>query len=844
MPVDIHALPRWLQELLHLDPDRIPEDADAWLSFKRWPESGWGLLAVLAILVGILFICWVYRREGALSTSRKIVFAGFRIAVLLAIALSLFYPVLELSVERDQEAVTLVLLDDSLSFGFHDAFRSNPELGDDVAEVCGVERDELDGLSRAEIARRLINRDSADFLQRLAENNRLEIYAFSDRLTPIAGQKEPGTDESGDENGRGRSDGETGGSEEGRRPIAVSQIAPADLEPRGTSTDIGGSLRAVVGERGSTPVAAIVLVTDGRRTEGEDPAGVALFLAERRIPVHAIGLGDPSPTRNLRIMGIFVPERVFAGDPIAVDVRVDHHGFQDEAVKVELTRELIVPEGGAEAGEGTRVGSEELRFTEGTDATARFELRLARPGHYRLRARIAARPEETFDHDNERTAVVEVVDQATKVLFVAGAPSNEYRILKNLLRRDRRVELASWLMSADPDYPQEGDVVLKKLPSVARELFEYDVVILMDVDPRGLPAGWGELLERFVGKHRGGLAYVAGEKYTTPFFRSTALGPIHDLLPIEPNQVRAEDEFARGRFHQKEWPLVPTVEAAAHPATRISSRPDRNRERWAELTGVYWSFPARKAKPAATVLLRHSDPSLAQRGVGRPLLATQFYEGGRSLYLGFDETWRWRSLNEELYDQFWMQMMRSLTEGRLLGDRRKLVLTDRNDYGLGDVVRISALVQDREYQPSTEESVEVEVRTPEGTTRAVTLERDPSQAGWFRGVYMPATVGVHEVKIEGGTAKSVQVEIPDVEFEDPRLDPVTLRDLAEVTGGSVTLPGDLASYVEIPDRIPDRRRRVVLTDEPRPLWDNALTLGLVVMLLTLEWIGRKWSRLP
>ena len=587
------------------------------------------------------------------------------------------------------------------------------------------------------------------------------------------------------------------------------------------------------------------LIRSERRKRHLTSDDLALKLATTKAYVRAVEEG-----RRNGMEGDFLPRacRFLGIDPLTIvemqEGIIRGLKWRMHEQDLQLARQAATPGGGAEAGEGTRVGFEELRFTEGTDATARFELKLARPGHHRLRARIAPRPEETFDHDNERTAVVEVVDQATKVLFVAGAPSNEYRILKNLLRRDRRVELASWLMSADPDYPQEGDVVLKKLPSVARELFEYDVVILMDVDPRGLPAGWGELLERFVGKHRGGLAYVAGEKYTTPFFRSTALGPIHDLLPIEPNQVRAEDEFARGRFHQKEWPLVPTVEAADHPATRISSRPDRNRERWAELTGVYWSFPARKAKPAATVLLRHSDPSLAQRGVGRPLLATQFYEGGRSLYLGFDETWRWRSLNEELYDQFWMQMMRSLTEGRLLGDRRKLVLTDRNDYGLGDVVRISALVQDREYQPSTEESVEVEVRTPEGTTRAVTLERDPSQAGWFRGVYMPATVGVHEVKIEGGTAKSVQVEIPDVEFEDPRLDPVTLRDLAEVTGGSVTLPGDLASYVEIPDRIPDRRRRVVLTDEPRPLWDNALTLGLVVMLLTLEWIGRKWSRLP
>src|SRR6185436_1393360 len=118
----------------------------------------------------------------------------------------------------------------------------------------------------------------------------------------------------------------------------------------------------------------------------------------------------------------------------------------------------------------------------------------------------------------ERSIVVEVVKEASKVLLIAGGPSYEYRFLKNLLRRDSRIFLAAWLMSADPDYPQEGKVSLKKLPSTPKELFEYDVVILMDPDPQGFPEGFPKLLEEFVGKRRGGLVYSAGEKYASSFF--------------------------------------------------------------------------------------------------------------------------------------------------------------------------------------------------------------------------------------------------------------------------------------------------------------------------------------
>ena len=61
-----------------------------------------------------------------------------------------------------------------------------------------------------------------------------------------------------------------------------------------------------------------------------------------------------------------------------------------------------------------------------------------------------------------------------------------------------------------------------------------------------------------------------------------------------------------------------------------------------------------------------------------------------------------------------------------------------------------------------------------------------------------------------------------------------------MTGGSYV---PLAEIASLPERIPDRRQTVVTTDEPIPLWDNWLSLGLLASLLTIEWILRKVSRL-
>ena len=836
IPVDPHAFPDWLLRLLHVDPDRIPEGADTWIDFKRLPESGWALVALLALLAGVAVFVWIYRREGGLTGKRRGFLAALRAAAFLLAALALSHPVLELSVERDQEAVTIVLLDNSLSLATKDAYPMDAELREAVSGVAGVTAEKIGELSRAEVVARLLDSSRQQFLRDLADRNRLRVYTFSDALEEVGTRFTPPESVDDSAGGSHRSEDST------ESPEAISDvpvISAEDLRPRGTVTDIAAALREAVEKQGNAPVAAIVLVSDGRWTEGEDPGtGVASFLAQREIPVHVIGVGDPSPTRNLRVMAVLAPERIFSGDPVAVDVRVSQRGFGGETIQVDLHGEQLDL-----STNGARLETTEITFDEATEATARFRVRLRQVGRHRLAARISVREGESFETDNERSVVVEVVDQAPRVLLIAGAPSNEFRMLRDMFRRDQRVHLASWLMSADPELPQEGNSVLAKLPSSPEELFEYDVTILQDIDPRGLPAGFLDLVERFVGKHRGGLAYIAGEKFTARVFGKARLATLTDLLPVEPDRIRADNEFARGRYYLKEWPLVPTQEALFHPSTRLSSNPDRNREIWAELPGVYWSFPVARVKPGATVLLQHSNPAFMVSARPRPLLAYQFYEGGRTLFLGVDESWRWRGVRggQEVCQRFWMQILRTLTEGRLRGDSRNMVMSDRDVYNLGDVIRLSAFVQDESYEPSTAEAVELLV-VPEAenaTEKTVHLQRDPQQKGWFRGVYNPEGIGTFEITLEEAS-KVVRVEVPDLEFQDPRLDESTLQDLATVTKGS---NGPITEYQSIPERIPDRRRRLVITDEPRPLWDNSVLLGMIVLLLTIEWSVRKWSRL-
>jgi hypothetical protein len=798
-----------------------------------------GLVAILLVAAGFAVVFWLYHHEGRLARGRKVLLASLRALLLAAAAVIVFYPVLEVDRAQDLRASTIVLIDESLSQAIKDRYQGDLARREALARALGIAPEEIASLSRADLAARALEQGGHRVLADLAGKNHVKAHAFSSLpLRPLLAEGAAGVVGRGAQPSDGSAPGEPGA---GADPaVAAVPIRIEKVEPRGTVTDIAGALRSAVEAEAGGRAAAIVLVSDGRVTAGEDLKSAAAFLKEKGVPVHAVGVGDPTPTRNFRVTTVLANERVFKGDPVAVDVRLDQRGLDGETARVELLDAFEAP--GEAPGAPAVVETMDVTFAPGrAEASASFRFEPKGIGRHRLTVRVEPRPEETFSDDNERTATVEVAEEASKVLLVAGGPSYEYRFLKNLLRRDSRIHLAAWLMSADPDFPQEGDESLKKLPDSPKELFEYDVVILMDVEAQGFPPGFLPMVEEFVGKERGGLVYCAGSLFSPAFFESPDSEPIRAMLPVLIDPAEAKDEAGRAKFFEREWPLEPTPAAQDHAATRLSSQIARNREIWAEIAGIFWSFPVRRAKAGATVLFVHPDPALARDGAPRPVVASQLYEGGRVLWVGIDAAWRWRSTAEEVYDRFWIQSIRFLTESRLLGGRRRLVETDQETYDLGEAMRISALLKDEAFRPLEAEEATVMVEGPEGLPPIeVRLQKDPSIPGWFRGMFVPRAVGSYRIRLEADAAKTVAVAPPALEFEEPRLDEAALRELAALTGGSYSTLAEIAS---VPERIEDRRQTIVTTDEPIPLWDNWLSLCLLAGLLTAEWVLRKWNRL-
>src|SRR4029077_9705963 len=130
---------------------------------------------------------------------------------------------------------------------------------------------------------------------------------------------------------------------------------------------------------------------------------------------------------------------------------------------------------------------------------------------------------------------------------------------------------------------------------------------------------------------------------------------------------------------QTTYLLELTPEGRGDPIFEFHPDPIRNRSILTSLPGMYWSFPVTRARSGATVLARHGDPRMQNPHGRHVLLASQLYGPGRTGFIGFDSTYRWRYLSEDYFDGFWARLIDGGGRDRAVGGR----LPSQGDRGCG-----------------------------------------------------------------------------------------------------------------------------------------------------------------
>lgn len=802
------------------------------------PRLAW-LLVGLVCLAAAAFVGWMYRRErDAVPRWALFLLVGLRLTAIAGLVIYFLNPLKRSDQQVVTESRVAILVDASQSMAVQD------EPGGEQTTV-----------TRSAAA--LAALDEGGVLAALRSQHDVSLWAFDsawrrvgqwDRRRP-ASATEPSEDvvESKETESRPR------------------QFDPAQLTPLGIETRLGDALEAVLADQAGGPLAGILVFSDGGQNRGVDPLAVTAALAEAKSPLAAIGVGSTAPRRNVRLQELIAPSRVYPDDKTVVRALIQGESYKGRTVKVELTAREGAPDAAA-----VRIGEAEATFESVADSVeVAFDLEPAAIGRLELEARVESPADDQYADDNRRSAEMEVVDSTTRVLLLASGATRDYRFLRNQLRRDRHVTVDVLLQGAPEGISQDADKILSSFPKTKDELFAYDCIVAFDADWMQLDALQVDLLEQWVAQEAGGLVVVAGPIHTSTWLQSAEHGKIRALYPVEfQRRLTLLDD---GLFGSKSpWPIAFSREGEEADFLWLGDTPAESRANWQKFPGVFGCYAVRGPKPGAQVYGSYSDPD-AGLVAGQPVyFAEHFYGAGRVFFMGSGELWRLRAIDPGYFEILYTQLVRHVSEGRLLrGSSFGRLLVERDRYYLGDTVIVRAQVSTASREPYVAKSVALRITPPDSARstpendagaasgRTLELVADETRPGNFIGQFSVTSEGSYRLELTVPDApddvltKRINVTAPDLEFDDTRRNEQLLAALAERTGGryyeTTALAKKGASGVPpVAELLPSRAETKTRIGKPDEKFTERVNRGLLVLIcgtLCTEWLLRRLLKL-
>eukprot|EP00456_Euglypha_rotunda_P007066 TRINITY_DN1123_c0_g3_i1.p1 TRINITY_DN1123_c0_g3~~TRINITY_DN1123_c0_g3_i1.p1 ORF type:complete len:826 (+),score=174.96 TRINITY_DN1123_c0_g3_i1:4949-7426(+) len=806
-----------------------PGEGVQWRLDWRSPAPSW--VIALASLLLVIGVTWVYRRDGeSLTLRRRLTLTVLRLLVF-AVILAMLTE-LSLTVERTGLPSVAVMIDTSASMSLQDQYPAG-SVANNMAKSISLQpgRD----AHRLALSQEILTRNGGQFLKDLQRHHQIKLYHFSETASLLDSGNLSATD--GDvETVASSSDSESQPvtSKPKLSPFLAALTELTSLRADGEQTRPAPSVKKVLADLRGTPPAAVILFTDGVASvsEVDKLSTVSESVRRKGTQLHIVGLGSDEASKDVLIYDTLVDEVAFVGDPMSFTAKIKSFGYAGKKLTLRLRKE----------GEEEVLATQEVKAPpDGQPLKVELSYTSNNPGEFDLVLEVMPQTDETNKQNNAEMRHVSVREEKIRVLLVDSVPRYEFRYLKQLFERDKSTELSTLLQDADLEYSQEDRTALEHFPVKKEDLAKFDVIIFGDLNPAVLGPSVLENLRDFVREKGGSIVFIAGPKANPVTLNGT---PLESVLPFEPADVRvpAPDAASYESFH----PVLTLDGQKGNSLFRLGDGEADSLRIWNGLPSLYWFVEIPKTKAGVRVFAEHP---LKSGSNGRlPIIMLQQVGAGKVLYHATDESWRWRFRRGDLYyGRYWIQAIRYLSRGRLIGkDRTAELSVDQLVYQRGQPVTLRVRFVDEKFLPADPGGVTVMVERKGEGRQSVRLTRLREAPTMFEGQLARLSDGSYHAWIsqpafnEAPPSTDFRVEAPLRELQRRGMDKADLQLAAKQSNGRFYTLDNVDS---LPSEVPLGTPIPLQTDNPIPLWNRWEVLSVFAMLLTTEWMLRKRWRL-
>jgi hypothetical protein len=659
----------------------------------------------------------------------------------------------------------------------------------------------------------------------------------------------------------------------------------SELDWTGSASQINSGLIELTNRYSGRPLAGVLLFTDGNST---DVTAASQGWKSLGVPIYPVRTRDVSTLKDINIKRLTVSQTDFEASPVTILVQLSAFGLEGtEAIlklldseKKELKSATVrLPKDG-------ELINHRFQFRPSSSGVQGFQITATMIDELRLEPGVKS--VEATLLNNTRYAVVDRGIGPYRILYLAGRPNWEFKFIRraldmdeelkliSLLRiarkepkfsfRDSKVDSANPLFSGFEDISEEdkeaydepvlirlgveaSDQLSKGFPKSAEELFEYQAIILDDIEHDFFTQEQLLLLRQFVSMRGGGILMLGGQET----LRGEALrnSPLGELLPIYPDKTTVN---LAGPIETASWRWDLTREGWLQPWLRLTDNEDAEKKLLSERTPLGVLNSVDGLKPGASLLADTVD----ENGVRRPIMASQKFGKGKTAALMAGDLWRWAMHRESTEAEAPLMAAWRQTVRWLIADvpKRIQLTVDRgstnnmenngNNNSLATVLRTT--VFDPEFKPVDNVKVTYTIHLPSG--KQLTLQGEPSTStpGAYEtslvsteeGVFRAEVIATAEDGSEAGKGQAGWTAEPSAEeFEQLLPNSKWMEQLAEETGGEVIEAGRLESFVQgLPSRTAPVTESYVY-----PIWHDPWVVLVAIACLCTEWGIRRKSGL-